>query len=147
MTSRRQSFVVDPWIDHVLGHAIKLVVRRDSLDLGAFVLRAVIAEAGKLIEPPHHRRPAARRKQSEAAEEEGAPSDPGRIFEIVRRVGASGEKTKSEHQRPFEGEEGKSEPEAGDQGRGPNRPALITRAQLRPKQSDRDEKREQKENA
>ena len=62
-------------IDHVLGHAIKLIVRRDRLDDASFVLRAVITKRGGAIKFAAERDSAAGDEHTESAQNERAPSD------------------------------------------------------------------------
>src|SRR5205823_9858050 len=76
---------VHPRIDYVLGHAIKLIVRGNRLDVRTFVLRAVVAESRDAKKLARDGGASASKKKTEHPQQKSAPAQVRRKFGRCRR--------------------------------------------------------------
>src|SRR5436190_5878433 len=63
---------VDARVNYVLGHAIKLIIRRDRLDALALVLRAIVTKSRDAKKPAPNRHGSARKYQSKHSKQKAA---------------------------------------------------------------------------
>src|SRR5262249_11503952 len=137
---------IHPRIDHVLGHAIKQIVRRDRLYLTAFVVRAVITKRRRIIKFSEQANATAGNENAEAAEDQSATSDWWRKFRALSFTLRLREKMKTADEDTLENQNAEGESDQRGHSRRRNREPEITCAEHRPENNgQRDDRQRDKD--